>query len=308
MKSKLAFRDWQKILTEVRRESDTKIKILIAGEEPDIGELLGLFGPGAQDVFVTLDEPISKETLEEVDLVAIVASGSAPFSESLAPVVRKSIKNGLDVIAFIDDSGLSQASRQAKKVEAEIVLNLSPAKIVCFSSQINETERQSLSTDIIALVENKRIPLAAKVKGFRHLVVKQIVDEIAGQNGIIGVASFLPASDLPVLTANQIRMVLMIAAAYGANLSVDRAKELLFVVGGGFTFRAAARQLLGFIPIAGWAVKGVVAYTGTRAVGSMAAKYFDRITKDSFDGESLKQPVLDRNVDQSKIDSHNKSS
>ncbi|HEB13285.1 MAG TPA: DUF697 domain-containing protein, partial [Actinobacteria bacterium] len=166
----------------------------------------------------------------------------------------------------------------------------------------SETERLSLSTDIIKLVENKRIPLAAQVEGFRYLVSKQIIDEIAGQNGIIGVASFLPASDLPVLTANQIRMVLMIAAAYGANLSAKRAKELLFVVGGGFTLRAAARQLLGFVPIAGWAVKGVVAYTGTRAIGSLAAKYFDCIIEDFEDGEPFKQPVLKKNVSQSKIE------
>lgn len=308
MKNKLAFRDWHKILTDVRHEQDRKVKILTAGEKPQIDKLIKLFGSGAEQVFIPLDQQVSKEILEDTDLVVIVASGSATFNESLRPVARESIQHGLDVIAFIDGSGLSQASSQAKMVEAELAFGLSPARVVCFSSQISEVDQQSLTGDIIGLLENKRIALAAKVRGLRGPVVKKIIDEVASQNGIIGVASFLPASDLPVLTANQIRMVLMIAAAHGASLSVKRAKELLFVVGGGFTFRAVARQLLGFVPIAGWAVKGMVAYTGTRALGSMAAKYFDSIIDKPEGGEMLKQSVFEVSVGQSEIDGQGKSS
>ncbi len=42
-------------------------------------------------------------------------------------------------------------------------------------------------------------------------------------------------------------------------------------------FRAVARQLLGAIPVAGWLVKGTVAYTGTRAVGEAAHRYFHSV-------------------------------
>jgi uncharacterized protein (DUF697 family) len=47
------------------------------------------------------------------------------------------------------------------------------------------------------------------------------------------------------------------------------------VVGVGFGFRAVARELLDFVPVAGWAVKGAIAYGGTKAVGEAAVRYFE---------------------------------
>ncbi len=80
---------------------------------------------------------------------------------------------------------------------------------------------------------------------------------------------------MPVLTLNQIRLVLRIALAYGQDVDRQRAGELLGVVGAGFGFRAVARELLDLIPVAGWAVKGGVAYAGTKAVGEAAVRYFE---------------------------------
>jgi uncharacterized protein (DUF697 family) len=53
---------------------------------------------------------------------------------------------------------------------------------------------------------------------------------------------------------------------------------LLGVVVAGFGFRAVARELLDLVPYAGWAIKGGVAYAGTRAVGEAAVRYFDART------------------------------
>ena len=75
-----------------------------------------------------------------------------------------------------------------------------------------------------------------------------------------GVAIFIPGADFPVLTLNQIRMVLRIAAAYGEELDRERAFEILSVVAAGLGFRTVARHLVGLVPGLGWAVKGGVAY------------------------------------------------
>ena len=68
--------------------------------------------------------------------------------------------------------------------------------------------------------------------------------------------------------------VLRIAAAYGEEIDAERLPEILGVVGTALGFRALARQAVGVIPIAGWAVKGGIAYAATRAVGEAAAAYF----------------------------------
>jgi uncharacterized protein (DUF697 family) len=78
-----------------------------------------------------------------------------------------------------------------------------------------------------------------------------------------------------VLTMNQLRLVLRIGAAHGVAIDNERVPEILGVIGSGLAFRAAARQALGFVPVAGWAVKGGVAYAGTRALGEAAVKYFE---------------------------------
>jgi uncharacterized protein (DUF697 family) len=116
---------------------------------------------------------------------------------------------------------------------------------------------------------------AARLPALRKAVVEQTIRKFARQNGILGVAIFVPGADMPVLTLNQIRMVFRIAAAYGEQVDRDRALEILAVIGAGLGFRAVAREALGFIPGVGWAIKGGIAYAGTQALGKAAVAYFE---------------------------------
>jgi uncharacterized protein (DUF697 family) len=119
-------------------------------------------------------------------------------------------------------------------------------------------------------------PLAARLPVLRDAVVDRLITHFARQNGFVGVAVFVPGADFPILTANQVRMLMRIADAYGYELDRERIPEVLGVIGTGYGFRTIARSLLGVIPIAGWAVKGGIAYGGTRALGEAAKRYFER--------------------------------
>lgn len=116
--------------------------------------------------------------------------------------------------------------------------------------------------------------LAARIPALRPPVVDAIVKHFSLQNGVLGVAIFIPGADFPVLTLNQIRMVLRIATAHGEELDRERAFEVLSVVAAGLGFRTVARHLVGLVPGLGWAVKGGVAYGATLAVGEAADAYF----------------------------------
>jgi len=87
-----------------------------------------------------------------------------------------------------------------------------------------------------------------------------------------GIAS---AGDTLAITGLQMNMLLHIAAAYGRKAEMARLAELLPVVGGGYGWRALARELSGFIPVAGIAVKAGIAYAGTLVVGQAAAHYYE---------------------------------
>jgi len=116
--------------------------------------------------------------------------------------------------------------------------------------------------------------LAARIPALRPPVVQGIIKHFSLQNGVLGVAIFIPGADFPVLTLNQIRMVLRIATAHGEELDRERAFEVLSVVAAGLGFRTVARHIVGLVPGFGWAVKGGVAYAATLAVGEAADAYF----------------------------------
>lgn len=116
--------------------------------------------------------------------------------------------------------------------------------------------------------------LAARLPALREPVCAGLIERFSRQNGIIGAAFFIPGADFAVLTLNQVRLVLRLAAAHGIDVDQNRLPEVLATVGAGFGLRALARQVLGVIPVAGWVVKGGIAYGGTRALGEAAQRYF----------------------------------
>jgi uncharacterized protein (DUF697 family) len=122
----------------------------------------------------------------------------------------------------------------------------------------------------------------------RGPVCNHLIARFARTSAITGAAVFVPGADLPVLTLRQLRLVLRIAAAHGEQVDEARVPEILGVVGGAFGWRALARELLDVVPVAGWVVKGAVAYTGTKAVGEAAVRYFD--ARGSGPGRHATQP------------------
>jgi uncharacterized protein (DUF697 family) len=120
--------------------------------------------------------------------------------------------------------------------------------------------------------------LAARLPALRRPLAEELVERFSRRAAVIGVAVFVPGADFPVLMLGQIRMVLRIGAAYGVEIDAERVPEVLAVIGGGLAFRTVARQALGVVPVAGWMIKGAIAYTGTRALGEAAIRYFEART------------------------------
>jgi uncharacterized protein (DUF697 family) len=117
-------------------------------------------------------------------------------------------------------------------------------------------------------------PLAARVPLLRDAVCEQLIGAFARKNGLVAAAVWIPGADLPVLTLNELRLVLRLAQAHGVDDVRRRLPELAATLGAGFGLRALAREALDLVPGAGWAVKGALAYAGTRALGEAARRRF----------------------------------
>ncbi len=92
-----------------------------------------------------------------------------------------------------------------------------------------------------------------------------VVDHIPLVGIVLG--AFASAGDMVAITGIQVMLMLNIEAAYGRDPDMGRSWQLLPIIGGGFGWRALARELAGFVPLAGIAIKGAIAYAGTIVVG-----------------------------------------
>lgn len=119
------------------------------------------------------------------------------------------------------------------------------------------------------------IPLSRQFPIFRAEAASLEVQATAKQNGIVGLLP-VPGADMPIMTANQIKMIMRMAAMYDLPMNVERARELLAVIGGGLGLRTVARQLVKVVPGPGWLVGGAIGYSGTLAMGKAAIEYFRR--------------------------------
>jgi uncharacterized protein (DUF697 family) len=101
---------------------------------------------------------------------------------------------------------------------------------------------------------------ALKVSG-----MSAVVDNVPLFGAVLG--AFTSAGDMIAITGIQMMLMLQISATFGKDPDVSRMWELLPVVGGGFGWRALARELAGFIPVGGVVIKAAIAYAGTVVVG-----------------------------------------
>ncbi len=132
---------------------------------------------------------------------------------------------------------------------------------------------EAIARAVAVRLGEEAAPLAARLPLLRGAVCQRLVASFARKNAIVAAAVFVPGADLPVLARNQVRMLLRLDQAYGLELdSRARAPEVLAVLGAGLGLRTAARELLDLVPVAGWVVKGAVAYAGTRALGEAAIR------------------------------------
>jgi uncharacterized protein (DUF697 family) len=174
-----------------------------------------------------------------------------------------------------DDAALSQARRARVPIVA-VTGNDTAVPHVLATDVIRIGPGEGFPLERIAAAIAGRLdedaaPLAGRIPLLRGAVADQLVASFSRRNGIVGAAVFVPGTDMPLLTLNQIRMLLRLEQAYGLEIDLrERLPEIAATLGIGFGLRALARELLDLVPVGRWAVKGAVAYGGTRALGEAA--------------------------------------
>jgi uncharacterized protein (DUF697 family) len=124
----------------------------------------------------------------------------------------------------------------------------------------------ALRTTVAAKLTRDAALNALKVAG-----ASALIDNVPVVGVFLG--AFISAGDMMAITGIQMMLLLQIRATFGKDPDVAQMWELLPIVGGGFGWRALARELSGFIPVGGILIKSAIAYAGTVVVGDGTTFY-----------------------------------
>jgi uncharacterized protein (DUF697 family) len=171
---------------------------------------------------------------------------------------------------------------------------LAPAAGSAADYSVPQLDRESLRLRVfphivercagIEVAVGRRLPaLRASVSGkltrdaassaLKVAALSAVVDHVPVLGIVLGAVA--SAGDMVAITGIQIVLMMQIGATYGKDPDMQRMWELLPVVGGGLGWRALSRELSGFIPVAGVAIKSSIAYAGTIVVGEGATFYYE---------------------------------
>jgi uncharacterized protein (DUF697 family) len=146
--------------------------------------------------------------------------------------------------------------------------------------------------EILAARPELDLALARTYSPFREPVINQIIGKVSTENGWFSVVTALPniipsplmvpwavgefASDSAVLTANQIRMLFLIAGANGERIGFqEQRSQIASIIAAAFGWRAIARQAVGKIPLGGGVIpKAAIAYAGTWVIGKSFERFY----------------------------------
>ena len=157
-------------------------------------------------------------------------------------------------------------------VEGESVLAEEPYELTDeLAAKLNER----MGRWIAATCHEKKLAFALAFPFVRRPIANDAVLTTSLQNAGVGLIPIIAGADLPIMTMNQAKMVLQIAAAYGQPLDKDRLKEIVPVVANAFICRTVAREMLEFVPMLGFVIRPGIGFAATEALGYAMIEYFE---------------------------------
>lgn len=149
-----------------------------------------------------------------------------------------------------------------------------PLELSNIAHAVSLDDARFVRATIARLLGSDALTAARRHPPLRDAVAESLIAQMSRQAGTVGVAAVVPGADLPVITLIQVRLVAQLAAIYDRPLDARRGLEVAGVLAGAFGWRALARRAVTSVPVAGFAVRGGIAYSATKAVGEAAKAYF----------------------------------
>ena len=262
-----------------RSAEETVSVIILLGEDADIDQIDTLRGGFLAEKVGGLVSvrPLSDPTAPDAPYdIAFILPGTqtADLMRAVVQLGGRGIPVAIIVHSAVESYDFSNLG--FKDWEPEVI-----------AASDGETLLTRLAEWIIRARPDKARAFSANFAFIRPIQVRALITACAIQNATVGAINLIPGSDLPIMTANQAKLALDIAASYGKGLSAGRIPEVAGVVGAGFAYRALARTLLGLIPGAGWVLRAGLGFAGTVATGNAVKARFEAALPKESDETAL---------------------
>jgi uncharacterized protein (DUF697 family) len=286
------------LLTQVRRlvaaqsagaEVRRPFRFFLCGDPALISELRATLLWGHEDDFVPLDAAATLETIDPTRHATLVGSDArcviflGRAGDAAGARLDLLAKLGLPLfVVTVDptaDPEIPLIAPVAGKQGDYVVPSLD-----------RDGLRGRLFPHLIDCCKGVEVPVGRRLPALREAVAAKLTRDAASNALKIAAASAIidnvpvlglvlgavaSAGDMVAITAIQVSLLMNIGTAYGKDPDMASVWEMLPIVGGGLGWRALARELSGFIPVAGIAVKGGIAYAGTIVVGEGITFYYE---------------------------------
>jgi uncharacterized protein (DUF697 family) len=274
--------------TNLGAEARKPFRFLLCGDPALVAEFRGLLLSGHAEG-VPFDAPATLETIDPAHAApalgpdarcAIFLARSGDLAGARLDLLQTL---GLPIFVVIVDAAILESHPSAVPGPGEIAEYIVP--------RIDrESLHRRLFPHLIDQCKGIEVAVGRRLPPLREAVANKLTRNAATSAlwvaGASALADHLPviglfvgavasAGDMVAITGIQIVLMVQIGAAYGKDPDVQRIWELLPVVGGGFGWRALSRELAGFVPVAGVAIKAAIAYAGTIVVGEGSAFYYE---------------------------------
>jgi small GTP-binding protein len=224
--------------------------------------------PGIDEVLGDARTQAAMSALDRTDIAILVLDASAGVRQTDANLFRDLKARGLPVVVVLNKIDL------IKKEEKEVVRNAElklGTPIIPISAKVGTNIGEKLIPKLIDAHPAMAVTIGRSLPKYRRKASNRIVQQATVLASIVGIEP-IPGLGIPLLIAAHVQMLLRLAAIYGEQFSVARARELLGAIAGGALVRYGAQEAVKFIPVAGWLVSSVAAGTGTWALGQAAIK------------------------------------
>jgi uncharacterized protein (DUF697 family) len=269
-------------------DTQRPFRFLLCGDPALVAELRALLLAGHEGDHIPLEAAATLETIDSARVqrpapdARVVIFLGRPGDRAAARLEPLTALN-LPIFAITVDPEASGVSAPATAPLPALVgdytvprLDRASLRQHCFTHIVDRCKGVEISVgrNIPALRQTVAAKLTrnAAASALKIAAASAVVDHIPILGAVLGAVA--SAGDMVAITGIQIALTMQIGAAYNKDADLTRVWELLPIVGGGFGWRLLSRELSGFIPVAGVAIKGAIAYAGTIVVGEGVSFYY----------------------------------